>query len=279
MIWINSGLIQHLYSKGNANEVCPAQVKAFYIDKTHEHPDRLAWQQGRYFESQCIGKSRDGVEDDLPRDKRNGKKTADHMRIDDQVLVWRQVQKKYHIAVDDSNVQVHLRTPYNEKYGLSGTLDVFPTTVLDISTGEEIPAAIDLKLADDVEGTWGNFCWGSPTHMDFTQGIHYSYLVQTINNELNDFSAYSDAFLEVCKNRGVQFFYFVFGYKKNKGFRNPIRVVMDDMKRSEYKETLRKVVSALDMMAANDWAPERSADLCPRCPITECPMKNAIVDV
>lgn len=279
MIWINSGLIQHMYSKGNPNQVCPKQIKAFYVDGTHEHPDRLSWMQGRYFESQCIGMSRDGVVDDLPRDKRNGKKMADHMRIDDQVMVWRQVAKKYMITVDETNVQVHLRMPYNQKYGLEGHLDIFPTTVLDVTTGEELVSAIDLKLTDDVEGTWGNFSWGAPSHMDFTQGIHYSYLIQNIENEYNDISSYTDSFIKFCKEGKVQFIYFVFGYKKNKGFRNPFRILMDDMKMSEYKETLRKVVSSLDLMEHSGWAPERNADLCPRCPIKECEMKNSIVDV
>ena len=270
-------MIRELYPKGEEKPICPRLYHAYYIAKTHERPDGITFMQGRYFESALIGTSRDGVVDDLPRDKRNGKKTIDHMRIDDQILVGRQVLKFYHVEVNEHNVQAHLRMPFRG-HTLEGHLDIFPTTVLDTINGELLPAIVDVKLTEDVEGTWGNFCWGSPTHMDHTQALHYLHLVYNINNELNDLSSYPEDLIRLCEDKLIHFFYFVFGYKKNKGFRNPIRI--NPMGKMEaYKETLRKVVSKLEMLEAQGWPPERNADLCPSCPVTDCEMKKAIVDV
>lgn len=278
MIEVSSSIIKELYPRGEENNICPRQFHAFYIARTHEHSDRLAWMKGRYFESQLIGTARDGVVDDLPRDQRNGKKTIDHQRIDDQVLVAKQTFKFYNIEVNEHNVQVVLRMPYSDHYVLKGTLDIFPTTVLDTETGALIPAIVDVKLTEDVESKWGDFCWGAPTYMDHTQALHYSYLVENIDNPLNDITSYPPELVNMCKEGLVDFFYFVFGYKKNKGFRNPIRITNKD-KRNEYLETLRKVMSKLEMMKNQGWPPERDADRCPTCPIADCEMKRAILNV
>jgi len=278
MIDITSSIIKELYPKGEERTICPRQFHGIYITKEYEPEDRLAWMKGRYFESQLIGASRDEVVDDLPRDARNGKKTIDHQRIDDQILVAKQVLMYYNVDVNKFNVQTVLRTPYNEKYCLKGTLDIFPTTVLDTLSAELIPAIVDIKLTEDVENKWGDFCWGAPSYMDNTQAVHYSNLVHTIDNGMNDISSYPKELIDMCTKGVIDFFYFVFGYKKTKGFRNPIRVIAS-AKMEEYNETLRKTISKLDMLESQGWPAIRNSDLCPTCPVIDCEMKKAILDV
>jgi hypothetical protein len=267
LFWINQSLIKEFFNKWGEKEHCPHRIYRTRILKEFDE-DTESMMKGRYFETQCLGKTAYGQLDDLPR-KKNGEKTADHKRIDDAIMLFRKVARDRMLSLNEYNVQVELRMQLNSEFGLKGNLDIFPTTFIE--DNQLTVALIDLKLTMDITSEWGDFCWGKPQSLDTTQLICYSTLVRHLSNPYNDFQNYPDIILDYADRGLVRAFYWVFGYRKE-GFL-PLEVVEDEMKMADFKESLRRTMSFINMYEKQNW-PKMPGKVCHKCPVMDCEMRN-----
>lgn len=267
MFWISQSLIKEFFTKWGDREHCPHRVyRTRILDDYGE--DTLSMEKGKYFETQCIEGTAWGEVNDLPR-KRNGDKTADHVRIDDAILLFRKIARDKMLSLNEYNTQVELKMKLNSEFGLHGHLDIFPTSFLE--DGEFILAFIDLKLTMDITSEWGDYCWGKPQFLDTTQLICYHTLVRHLNNDLNDFQNYPDLVLESAEKGLIRGFYWVFGYKKE-GFL-PLEVEYTEMKMSEFRENLRRTMSLINLYTQQNW-PKTPGKVCHKCPVKDCEMQG-----
>jgi hypothetical protein len=128
---------------------------------------------GRYFETLVIGGSgHDEGLKELPLLK-SGKKSAVNLRIDEQAeyakgMLFDPDHPDY-LGFEVTGTQVKLR---DDDANYEGIADII---------GERFkvgPVLVDLKLAGDVNATFGPYPWGAPWDMDFLQQTLYSYLFQ-----------------------------------------------------------------------------------------------------
>lgn len=149
---------------------CKRKWRGMWIDKVVPFYSNIKMDYGKYFEYKCIGGGATDEEvTDLPRLK-NGNKSTDHNRIDQQVVKFKKLYGKnsekfmgYTIMKD----QLEL----NGNDGISrGTIDY--TTDNGLVEGKEFPW--DLKLTGNVDAVrhWAH--WGhSADELDVTQAVFY----------------------------------------------------------------------------------------------------------
>jgi hypothetical protein len=263
---ISSSIISKLFNKWGDVEHCPYQLYRVAILRDI-HMDTLAMQKGRYFETQCLGSTAFGNEDDLPR-LRNGEKSTDHKRIDECVMLFEQQCRNHFVEVNKWNTQVVLKMKLNSDYNYVGHLDIFPVAMYDKTFHM---AFIDLKLAEDSGNTWGDFCWGKPEYINTTQMVGYHTLIRHMDNDLNDLDGVPDAVLELAHT--VRGYYWVFGYRKG-GFL-PLEVTYTPDKVAEFRESVRRTMSTLTKYEAEGWKPT-PGKLCGKCPVLTCPARDTI---
>ena len=224
---------------------------------------------GQYAETGWIGSGVRGEKvTDLPR-KKNGTKTIDHERIDEQIMIFDEVCKKYGIIIQKENdngrkknvqipdlVEIKNIGGYDFPIFMSMTYDI----ISPISYGEvDLPAAIiDLKLTKNRDSTFPPYCWGSPEHMDHIQAFVYSF--------------YSH----------LPFFYLIFDYKANdRGHKIlPVNTNMNHPRKQKAAEarlrmdqmmtTIKGVLADITHYQELGWHTEPSYLNCKNCPILNC---------
>lgn len=150
---------------------CPDRWRALWIDKEIEFPSNEDMDKGKYFEWLCLGGGAISGEDvtDLPRTS-TGRKSADHIRIDEQADRFKQLFEPGNIDFQGFKIieaQLELKVG-NRK----GTID-FVTQQLE--TGDIW--INDLKLTRDANSTRSQYGWGHNwTDLDMVQLVHYSSL-------------------------------------------------------------------------------------------------------
>jgi hypothetical protein len=254
---------------------------------------------GKYFETQCLGKSSGYDVNDLPRKKLTkkmeaenavrkvekkpllkGEKYLDHIRVDDQITRFHALVKQHKIIITGNNVQVPILTMWDQDPDvlLSAELDVFPTTILlpdeeDENKLKMYAAIIDLKLTADIHATYGEYCYGSPQFLDLIQAKMYHYVVRNINKKLNPTltGLITDTVQSLIDKNAIQFLLWIFGYKKEVLEDKFIKVSWDATKEAELHESIRKTVSSLEMGEKLDWPTNPIFHLCKGCPWKECP--------
>lgn len=266
---ISSSLVSRFFSKWGDKEHCPYQVYRTSILRDVDD-DSLRRMEGRYFETQCLGATAFGEEHDLPRLK-NGEKSTAHKRIDAQVMQFELQRRNYMVDVNKFNTQVVLKLRLNDDFIFVGHLDLFPTAILDPDTNTFSMAFIDLKLAQDSQNTWGDFCWGNPHNITPTQMVGYHVLIRNMENPLNDLEGYPDSVLAMKDN--VRGYYWVFGY--NKGGFNPIEVTYTPDKVAEFRENLRRTMNLVNLYEQKGWEPTPGG-LCDKCPVMDCQARTII---
>jgi len=288
MFEISSSLIKKFIYKGNEIDHCPKRVYHTTVKRDYPENESEAMRSGQFFETKCIGSTRDGVRViDLPRKelskkqkKENeiewekglapihyGEKTIDQIRIEDQVMVFKQKVKKYMMVIDSFNTQVELRYKLNDQFTLVGHPDIFPTPVMT-NSGLKV-FCIDLKLTKDIDNTFGDFCWGEPERMDNTQGLIYQFLIKSLNENDNPHLSelLTKPLLSMCNNGLVEFRYWVFGYG-NRSMRDKfVPVRYDKMDDVEIKERIRRTVRIVDGYETYGWKTNPKHSLCHDCPL------------
>jgi hypothetical protein len=271
MFEISPSLTKKFIYKGNDVEHCPARVYGTYIKPTLDIKETESMLDGQFFESLCIGRTRDGVVvDDLPRKQNKTKdKTVDQIRIEQQALVFKQKVKKYMMVIEDFNTQTELRMKLSDDFVFVGHPDIFPTPVMT-KDGLKV-ACIDLKLTKDIDNTFGDFCWGDPDRMDNTQGLGYQYLIKNLTLKDNEHLSelLTPQLLSMCNNSLVTFRYWVFGYG-NKSMRDKfVPVEYNKLAEIEIKERIRKTMTLVGQYETYGWNTNPKHALCHDCPLKD----------
>ena len=234
----------------------------------------LSMKNGIYFESQTIGAGRYESLDDLPR-KGNGDRTADHLRIDEQIHSFSKVVIDHKMIVNknDENVQVVKRFMFEpeDKQQFNHDISIVISVAYDLISPIENEgvffkkAVIDIKLAKDREGGFAEFNWGNVRSMDHTQPILYSM------------------------TSGLPSFYLLFDYKpKDRGYRilpvlteqyvNALTVKPKNFDflmnegRIRTQELKTNIVRAAELIIKHDgegWKTNPCINFCKKCPVSK----------
>lgn len=265
---LTTSLIKKIIKHGNEIENCPKYIKEVVIDKKYNFSS-ASMDNGNYFESMCIGSTADkNVFTNVKRLK-SGIKSADHKRIDLQVLEFRKDAEKLKLEIDKFTVQqqfvkvLKIIDDDNLVIILKGTLDLFSNVFY---YNQLIKSVIDLKLTKNVNTTSGDFCWGTPDDMDHIQA--YNYMLLT----------------------GLPFYYMLYDYKASRLEKKVLlKVNMKPVHYHETIETIRKAVANLIHFELTNW-PERpgiiedkgfgrSSNKCLTCPVKECKFNKVISEI
>ena len=149
--------------------ICPKHWYEKWIKKTFKTEPNIHMLRGSYFEYLAIGAgATDDAVTDLPRLKKDDKKSISQIRIEEQAEKFKSLFSPdspdflgYHIG----NIQIHLSTD-SEK----GTLD------FDCATPDGEEAIVDLKLTGDIFNPHGKWHPLTRDEVDYLQQVHYQNL-------------------------------------------------------------------------------------------------------
>ena len=307
---LTQSLISRFLYKGEERELfCPS--KTYHIDMIHSHHYRTASMlNGSYFETLCIGSGAGGrITDDLPRKRLvkarelenikrketglpevKGEKTMDQIRIEQQAQRFKILCGKYQISAFEGNTQIKVKVPWhkNPDVLLSAEFDIFPSGIMTNEklfpedTGMRV-AIIDLKLSADIDSKFGEYCWGSAEYLDIIQAMTYHYVAREsikhldLNPHLLDLL--TKPVVNNIKENRLQFYYWVFNYKKNTLDDRLIKIEWDLKREQELHEAIRKVVSLIEFYEAQSWPTKPQYKLCKECTVFECKDKTSIQNV
>lgn len=290
--YINQSLIKAFFYKGEKRDYCPQYIKRQCIDKEVSR-ESLAMACGNYFETQCLGSSIGGKKtDDLPRKnittkqhlagQKIGDKKIDHIRIDQQVMMFNKKKAEYQISIEkEVNTQIGIKKLWsrNDNVIIQGELDIFPASIALPQRGLRL-CVIDLKLTGQFSD-FGEYCWGSPANLDPIQGNMYNELVRDIdldfnmveNPDSNLHNVYTPTVMNILKQNDPLFFFWVFNYKSDIANKF-IEVEYNEMARKELYESIRKTIDELNKNERNGWNEViPSSSNCSQCAILSCPSR------
>jgi len=150
-------------------DACPSKWNAMYVNKEWRRIPSLAMLKGSYFEQLWLGSgATDEVVLDLPR-KKNGEKTIDQVRIEEQARTATDLFTPSHPSF--LGYTIHKTQIRFESEDKEGTADIWATD----RDGESW--LIDCKLTEDLTSTWGDYAWGKNyDELDLIQLPHYQDL-------------------------------------------------------------------------------------------------------
>lgn len=250
-------LSQTIIKKLKDDYNCPQRIKATYMDRTAKDEPSDAMIKGMYFEYKAIGNPNfDGeVIDDLARIQ-GGKKSTEHLRIDQQVERF----KKEVMPLYDIQIQGHGEDFIAELNGhvkLKIKIDFYGTIVLEDGV---YPLIGDLKLTANLHSQWGDFSWGNPFNMDHTQAMVYTYVFKKVMLESGEKFTKDPIFI-----------YFVFDYKPIPEYKL-IHVNPSPIRMSEMEESIRSVWEKIRVYERTGWPYNPSFVQCSKCPLNKtCP--------
>ena len=300
---LNQSLISRFLYKGEERElVCPKWIYHCDILKTH-HYRTESMTKGSFFETLCIGRGAGGkIVDDLPRKKlkkeeefenikreRNGlpslkgEKTIDQIRIEQQAARFKILSAKYQITVANENTQVRITVPWtkNPEIMLSIEFDIFPSAMI---TNDGLKMVIiDLKLTMDIHTTFGEYCWGAPEYLDVIQAMMYQYGAREVINNVNlnphMVELLTKPAVNLIKQYGFEFYYWVFNYKKTELEDKLVKVTWDATREKELHQSIRKTVALIDFYEKQDWPTKSNFKLCKECTIFDCKDRQNIQSI
>lgn len=184
-IFIHQSLIKRLQYKGEKINQCWKKVWHTELLCDYNNPMTKSMTFGVFFETLCIGKSNSDPIYDLKR-KRNGDKTIDQVRIEEQAYLFKNTLDKYGIILipDGQGSYRNVQVSQKIKHEMEGyeDIDIYVEGVADIISPVSYgkynydTAVIDLKLTLNRESNYGYYCWGTPEYMDHIQAFIYSYI-------------------------------------------------------------------------------------------------------
>jgi hypothetical protein len=286
-ILISQSLITKLIDKRQEEVIfCPRYIHESYILKSIDTIATEPMQGGSYFETGCLGSGVGGKKTiDLPRKVLSkakiaqliaegkpliGEKKIDQLRIDIQIERFKLRCQELGInIIPDVNTQIPIIKTYDNKYLVSGELDIFPTTIMYENCIRA--AIIDLKLSGDVNNTSGHYCWGTPQYMDPIQGDMYHYLIRDIDFNLNPHlkEIINQGLIDAIKLNQVLFLYWIFG--KKEPLHNQEKFVereYNPMNIQELKERIRKTIYIIEREEQFGWI-ENPCDNCNNCALNK----------
>lgn len=246
---------QSLIKKFEELNYCPKKIYATSIARTHLLPTSDAMLRGSYFETMVIGGgARNSIVTDLPRLK-NGNKSTDHIRIDEQIERFDEVLAKYGISKPKpENCQVNIQVSARG-FDLDLTID-FAAKMNNPEYGNFPVAIIDTKLTKDRESTFGPFGWGAPENIDPLQGQMYTF----------GFREYYSALKRLPNEYTPPFFFLVFDYKPNYGD-SLIKIDYDQTFEEELFERIERTDNKIKESIQLEWESRPDYDQCKKCPV------------
>jgi len=301
---LTQSLISRFLYKGEERELfCPKKTYCIDMIKSH-HYVTGSMNNGSYFETLCIGSGAGGrITDDLPRKRLvkarelenikrketglpevKGDKTMDQIRIEQQAQRFKVLSAKYQITVEPKgNTQVRIIIPWhkNPEIYLSCEFDIFPTAII---TNEGLKLAIiDLKLTADINASFGEYCWGAPEYMDLIQAYMYHYCARRVLDHIdmnpNVVELLTKPAVNLIQQNQLEFYYWVFNYKKETLEDKLIKVQWDSMKETELHEAIRKTISLIEFYEAKSWPEKPQYKLCKECTIFECKSRTNVQSI
>jgi len=266
---VSPSLITRFFWKGTLNEnICYKKVYHTNILNDVYNPSTRVQNYGNYFESMTIGKHlKEGVFD-LPR-KLNGGKTADHLRIDEQIHNFDRVCEMHKIEVDPEYVQFHkkyhfeMSDEFKRKHDVivlvSHTIDFISPLQLEDNYFKRI--VIDLKLPRDRDGGFGKYNWEHPQSLDHTQIIMYSLLTGLPGTYLLfDYKPrdYGYKFVPVLTT----------AYLEALGVKDENYIMEANNRNKELFKSIENTVELIIQKDALGWDEYPSAENCKGCPLS-----------
>lgn len=268
IILSQSLLSKHSY-KGERIELC---WRRLYHEDIIRDVDRVVTESmlyGLYFETKCLGTSRDGKYEDLPR-KQNGEKTIAQVRIDEQVFLFHQSLSKYEMILDPRFVQISQRRLLKMdgfegiNIWVEGTLDFMSPFIYETFNWPK--AVVDLKLTKDRFGGFGKFSWAYPDQKDHIQPIMYTLIFE------------------------IPFLYWVFDFKpQDRGERPlPVNTNVDHPNRAKAQEArlrFKEVANTIRAFCADVitedglWRTNPGYHRCKSCPVLGCKDRKIIEEI
>ena len=245
-IILGSTFLKAFSAEDDDEVLCPKKLHAIFITGEEKSLQTESMYRGHYFEMKCLG-VRNWKEIDLPRLK-NGKKSAAHQRIDQQIESFVQFCNDYNIKIEGTDRI--LSHKLSDHIVLQTQQDFYGTM-----NGE--PYVFDLKLTGDVNNTWGKFSWGEPSKMDHTQAFLNSWLCEQ-NDDPRKFA------------------YLVFDYSPRMGK----KVITKTVRSTDYSELENKINFVLRSILVYEdegWPAQPSYEQCKSCPLkNKCHSANIV---
>ena len=247
------------YRADNGEHICPKQIYHTYLKGDEQSQSTKLMLYGKYFETQLIGSGVGGYKQPAPLLK-NGKKPLDIIRIDEQVHNAEMVMTKYGMTKEFVQIEKTVPVEYKEHSQIKFYLRVHADLVTPVHiTGFDYPmAVVDIKLPQDRENKFGEYCWGEPRFMNHNQPVLYSFVFQ------------------------LPFMYLVFDYRP-KGIEMGHKVVpvitpyMDGLSEKDantgkqrffdLKMTVQGTIDRIVMWDADGYPAEPESDVCKECPL------------
>lgn len=238
--FLGVGLIKRL----NNLDECPAKIHATLQGHDIESE---SMEKGNYFESLIVGCTSDGtIVNDLPR-LQTGKKSVEQIRIEQQAEKCKDLLAN-HFKFTEKGKQVEFVAQLNDHFYIRTYVDIMGEADSEYIRSSNV--VIDLKLTENTENKFGDFCWGTPEFIDHTQ----AYLIDFLYDQ--KFHVKPD------------FYYFVFGYNPAMGF----KFLKKQVSEVDRMEMVRKMEYAMERVAifeSEGWKEFPTYSNCKNCPIKE----------
>ena len=160
--------------------LCPRYYYLYNLTGMYQEPASEAMMKGQRFEWLAVNSpNREGQIPELPKLK-NGNKSTDELRIEEQALVFKEVLPHYNMKVvlpeGADNPSAAVNWEHGEDVLLTGIFDA-------VILWDGVPAIMDLKLTGSLVSRWGpngKPGWGDYFNMDHIQAYLYMYLAEKI---------------------------------------------------------------------------------------------------
>ena len=272
-IYIHQSLIKKIMNRGTRRDYCPLQIYYTMITGELRSKPSKYMLNGLYFEAGALngGVDKDGKIPQLNRLK-NGKKSTENLRIDEQIFNFREsiskqlnliirkdnIWRKFNAEVDDSV----LKDRFSFKIFVELETDLI--SPINYKEFNDDVAIIDVKLTGDRNGCFGEFCWGHPEEMDHIQAFLYSFTL------------------------GLPFYYIVVDYPANgRGWKLvPVNTNVNHLdprmaeeakrRKKEMFQTIRATAAEIESNHIHGWKTNPMPDNCKGCPVSDCKDRKSI---
>lgn len=226
------------------DETCPFRWKAQWIDKIIPFKVSEDMDKGNYFEYLVLGKGAKGNETtDLTRLK-NGHKSTDQTRIEQQAERCRRMLYDRNDPEFLGLVPIAVQAKFSHD-GREGTLDILATEL----DAPNVRWLIDLKLTKDLSADHSKWSWGRDwRELDFIQLSHYSDLVEK----------------EFGERPKIGLLVLDYSPKKRAEFGE---IQLTETKRKEKEERFQAGEEAISLYNKNGWIKIPNHSECEGCPL------------
>lgn len=272
-LYIHQSLIRRIMNKGTRRDYCPLQIYYTMITGELKFKPSRYMKNGLYFEAGALnnGIDKNGQVPQLERLK-NGKKSTENLRIDEQIFNFREsVSKQLNLVIRKDNIWRQFNAEVDDavlkdrfKFQIFVEMETDLISPIKYKEFDHDVAIIDVKLTGDRNGCFGEFCWGEPERMDHIQAFLYSFTLD------------------------LPFFYIVMDYPAsgrgwklvpvNTDVNHPDPRVADEARKRkrEMFQTIRATAAEIESNHLHGWKTNPMPENCKGCPVLDCKDRKSI---